>query len=61
MEAIVVAGAFATSVASSAQSNGPVTHAQVRAELVEFGQAGWRPGEGRTTYLAEINLLNQRH
>jgi hypothetical protein len=57
---VVVAGAFATPVASFAQSNGPVTRAQVRAELVELQRAGWRPGEGRTTYPAEIQAAEAK-
>ncbi|WP_429285539.1 DUF4148 domain-containing protein [Paraburkholderia sp. GAS41] len=54
MQAIVVASAFAISGASFAQSNGPLTRAQVRAELDELEQTGWRPGQDRTTYPANI-------
>ncbi|SIO42279.1 DUF4148 domain-containing protein [Paraburkholderia phenazinium] len=60
MQAIVVAGVFAIPVASFAQSNGPLTRAQVRAESVELEQTGWRPGQGRTTYPAEIQAAEAK-
>jgi Domain of unknown function (DUF4148) len=60
IQVIVVAGVFATPVASFAQSNGPVTRAQVRAELVELEQAGWRPGLGHNTYPAEFQAAEAK-
>ena len=42
--AVVLASALTAPVTSFAQqSNGPVTRAQVRAELVQLEKAGWRP------------------
>jgi Domain of unknown function (DUF4148) len=43
IQAAVVAAVLAAPVASFAQSNQPVTRAQVRAELVQLEKAGWRP------------------
>jgi Domain of unknown function (DUF4148) len=44
LPAVVLASALAAPVVSFAQqSNGPVTRAQVRAELVQLEKAGWRP------------------
>jgi hypothetical protein len=44
--AVALASALAAPAVSFAQSNGPVTRAQVRAELVQLEQAGWRPAMG---------------
>jgi hypothetical protein len=45
--AVVLASAVAVPAVSFAQqSNGPVTRAQVRAELVQVEKAGWRPAMG---------------
>jgi hypothetical protein len=46
IQAVVVAAALAAPVAVFAQSNQPVTRAQVRAELVQLEQAGWHPAAG---------------
>jgi hypothetical protein len=44
VSAVALASALAVPAVSFAQqSNGPVTRAQVRAELVQLEQAGWRP------------------
>jgi Domain of unknown function (DUF4148) len=43
IQAIAVTAALAAPVMSFAQSNAPLTRAQVRAELVQLEQAGWRP------------------
>ena len=40
IQSIVIAAAFTSPVAVFAQSNAPVTRAQVKAELVQFEQAG---------------------
>ncbi|MEM5387447.1 DUF4148 domain-containing protein [Paraburkholderia phymatum] len=42
----VAAGAMAAPALSFAQSNGPVTRAEVRADLVRVEQAGYQPGRG---------------
>jgi hypothetical protein len=45
--AVALASALAMPAVSFAQqSNGPVTRAQVRAELVQLEKAGWRPAMG---------------
>ena len=46
IQAVVVAAALAAPVAVFAQSNQPVTRAQVRAQLVQLEQTGWRPAAG---------------
>ena len=45
-QSLAVSLAFIVPVASFAQSNVPVTRAQVRAELVELENAGYRVGQG---------------
>jgi len=51
----VAAGALAAPALSFAQSNGPVTRAEVRAELIRLEQAGYQPGRGdNTEYPANI-------
>ena len=42
IQSVVIAAAFAAPVASFAQSSAPVTRAQVKADLVQFEQAGGR-------------------
>jgi uncharacterized membrane protein len=46
IQAAVVAAALAAPVAVFAQSNQPVTRAQVRAELVQLEKTGYHPGVG---------------
>jgi hypothetical protein len=46
IQAVVVAAVLAAPVAVFAQSNQPLTRAQVRAELVQLEQTGWRPAAG---------------
>jgi hypothetical protein len=61
IQAVVVAAALAAPVAVFAQSNQPVTRAQVRAQLVQLEQTGWRPGAGdRTTYPAQIQAAEAK-
>jgi Domain of unknown function (DUF4148) len=44
ISAAVLGSALAAPIVSFAQqSNGPLTRAQVRAELVQLEKAGWRP------------------
>jgi cytochrome c556 len=50
IQAVAVALALVVPVASFAQSNGPLTRAQVRAELVQLEQAGYKPGRGEDPY-----------
>jgi len=53
IQAVVVAATLAAPVAVFAQSNQPVTRAQVRAELVQLEKAGYRPGDGDNTHYPE--------
>ncbi|SDC26102.1 DUF4148 domain-containing protein [Paraburkholderia lycopersici] len=46
IQAVAVAVALVVPVASFAQSDGPVTRAQVRAELVQLEKAGYHVGDG---------------
>lgn len=46
IQAVVVATVLATPVAVFAQSNQPVTRAQVRAELVQLEKVGYHVGDG---------------
>ncbi|MGN6668302.1 MAG: DUF4148 domain-containing protein [Trinickia sp.] len=50
IQAVVVAAAFAAPVAVFAQSNAPVTRAQVKAELIQFEQAGGRTNFSNDPY-----------
>jgi cytochrome c556 len=50
IQAVVVAAALAAPVAVFAQSNQPVTRAQVRAELVQLEKAGYNPAHGEDPY-----------
>jgi len=45
---------------ANAQDNGPVTRAQVRAELVQLEQAGYRPGSEHTTYPQKLQAAQKR-
>ena len=51
--AVAVAVALVVPVASFAQSNGPVTRAQVRAELIQLEQAGYHVGDGDQSHYPE--------
>lgn len=53
IQAVAVATALIVPVASFAQSNGPVTRAQVRAELVQLEKAGYRVGDGDNAHYPE--------
>ena len=46
IQAVAVAAALIVPVASFAQSNAPLTRAQVRAELVQLEKAGYNPAVG---------------
>ncbi|TCF97438.1 hypothetical protein BZM26_31535 [Paraburkholderia strydomiana] len=53
IQAVVVAAALAAPVAVFAQSNAPLTRTQVRAELVQLEQTGWRPAAGADPHYPE--------
>lgn len=50
VQALVLATALAAPIASFAQSNLPVTRAQVRAELAQLVKAGYNPARGTDPY-----------
>lgn len=50
---VAASAALAAPVASFAQSNQPLTRAQVRAELVQLEKAGYSPARGRDPYYPE--------
>jgi hypothetical protein len=50
IRAVVVAATLAAPVVAFAQSNEPVTRAQVRAELVQLEKAGYTPGGGEDVH-----------
>lgn len=50
---VVAASLVAAPAVSFAQSNAPVTRAQVRAELIQLEQAGWRPSVGSNPHYPE--------
>ena len=61
MQAVFFAAALAAPIASFAQSNGPVTRAQVRAELFQLEQAGYDPSRGEDAdYPADIQAAEAR-
>ncbi|HTI18147.1 MAG TPA: DUF4148 domain-containing protein [Trinickia sp.] len=58
--ALALASALATPVVSFAQSNEPVTRAQVRADLVQLEQVGYHASGGHTTYPVEIQAAEAK-
>lgn len=61
IQAVAVAVALVAPVASFAQSNAPITRAQVRAELVELEKTGWRPGASADSqYPADIQAAEAK-
>jgi|SRR6516225_2156146 hypothetical protein len=60
-QTVVVLTVLAAPVISFAQSNSALTTEQVRAELVQLEQAGYRPGDGDSTnYPADIQAAEAR-
>ncbi|ANB72151.1 hypothetical protein AYM40_07055 [Paraburkholderia phytofirmans OLGA172] len=61
IQAVVVAAALAAPIVSFAQSNAPVTRAQVRAELVQLEKAGYNPARGEDpNYPADIQAAEAK-
>lgn len=61
IQAAVVAAVLAAPIASFAQSNAPLTRAQVRAELVQLEKAGYnQASRNDATYPAEIQAAEAR-
>jgi hypothetical protein len=61
IKAVALALVIAAPVASFAQSNQPLTRAEVRTQLVQLEKAGYRPGEGdKNTYPAQIQAAEAK-
>ncbi|WCM23805.1 DUF4148 domain-containing protein [Paraburkholderia bryophila] len=60
IQAVVIAAALVAPVASFAQSNQPVTRAQVRSELIQLEQAGYQPGRADPYYPVDIQAAQAR-
>jgi Ni/Co efflux regulator RcnB len=60
IQTVVVAAVLAAPVASFAQSNAPVTRAQVRAELVQLEKAGYNPNANDANYPANLQAAEAR-
>jgi hypothetical protein len=60
IQAVVVAAVLAAPAVSFAQSNAPVTRAQVRAELVQLEKAGYSPSDNDVHYPRDIQAAEAR-
>jgi hypothetical protein len=60
VQSLVVAALLAAPALSFAQSNQPLTRAQVRAELVQLQQAGYNPASDNTQYPKNIEAALSR-
>jgi hypothetical protein len=58
--AVVIASALAAPAFAFAQSNDPVTRAQVKAELVQLERAGYNPAGDQTHYPDAIQVAEQK-
>ncbi|MEK6349399.1 MAG: DUF4148 domain-containing protein [Burkholderia sp.] len=59
--AVAAAAVLSVPVVSFAQqSNGPLTRAEVKAQLVQLEKAGYQPGTDRTDYPAGIQAAEAR-
>ena len=60
ISAVVVAAALVAPVASFAQSNQPLTRAEVRAQLVQLEKAGYNPIGDHTDYPNNLQAAQAR-
>jgi hypothetical protein len=61
LQSVVLLTFVAAPAISFAQSNGPVTSEQVRADLVQLEQVGYHVGDGdNTSYPAEVQAAEAR-
>ena len=58
--AIAIVAVLAAPGFAQAREDGPVTRAQVRAELVQLERAGYNPSTDRVTYPAEIQAAEAK-
>ena len=60
IQAVAIAAALAAPVAAFAQSNGPVTRAEVRHQLVQVERAGYNPARNSPSYPNDIQAAEKR-
>ncbi|MGA3247689.1 MAG: DUF4148 domain-containing protein [Paraburkholderia sp.] len=61
IKAVALAVVIAAPVASFAQSNQPLTRAEVRSQLVQLENAGYHPGDGdQNTYPVQIQAAEAK-
>ncbi|CAB3729913.1 DUF4148 domain-containing protein [Paraburkholderia rhynchosiae] len=60
IQSLIVAAAVALPALSFAQSNQPLTRADVRAQLVELQKAGYQPASDETQYPRNIQAAQAR-
>jgi hypothetical protein len=60
IQAVVIAAVLAAPVASFAQSNQPMTRAEVRAQLIQLEKAGYQPGRSDPYYPTDIQAAQAR-
>jgi hypothetical protein len=60
VHSLIIAAAVALPAVSFAQSNGPVTRAQVYGELVQLQKAGYNPSSDQTQYPKNIQAVEAR-
>jgi hypothetical protein len=61
VQSLIVAAVLAVpAVSSFAQSNAPVTRAEVKAQLVQLEKAGYQPGRDDPNYPADIQAAEAR-
>jgi len=61
VQSLIVAAVLAVpAVSSFAQSNAPVTRAEVKAQLVQLEKAGYQPGRDDPEYPANIQAAEAR-
>ena len=53
IQAVIAASVLCAPIVSFAQSNAPVTRAQVRAELIQLEKAGYHVGDGDNAHYPE--------
>jgi hypothetical protein len=60
VQSLIIAAVVALPAVSFAQSNQPVTRAEVRAQLIQLEQAGYNPASDQTQYPRNIQAAQAR-
>jgi Domain of unknown function (DUF4148) len=60
VQSLIIAAVVAVPAVSFAQSNGPVTRAEVRAQLVQLEKVGYNPAGDQTQYPKNIEAAQAR-